>query len=110
MATNKFNNAGGALTIASAGTAKYTCPAATQATVHAVFISNVNGISEEQVTIQVHITATATTTHIGLNLPIPAQSTLETDKPINLQAGDYILISPSADGTLEFFLSILEMR
>jgi hypothetical protein len=46
---------------------------------------------------------------IAKTVPIPADSTLILDKPLNLEAGDKLKVTSSAAGDLSAFASILEI-
>ena len=47
--------------------------------------------------------------HIGKTLPVPADSTLVLDKPINLEATDKLTVTASAASDLQCFISVLEI-
>ena len=94
--------------ITTTGDTVYTCPASSEAVVHALFISNIDGTNEANVTIEVYDSSVTTLFKVGLNLPVPAQSTLVLDKPINLEENDYLKITASANGDIEAVASILE--
>ena len=47
--------------------------------------------------------------HIAKTVPVPADSTLVLEKPVNLAAADKIHFTASANSDLECFLSILEI-
>lgn len=104
---NAFKNAGAA--VGTSRTTVYTCPAATEAVLHAVYLSNIDGSSQVDATIEVYDNSTATFFHVGKTLPVPADSTLVFDKPINLEPADYLCVSASTASDLECFLSILEI-
>jgi len=104
---NAFKNAGAA--IGTSRTDVYTCPAATEAVIHAVYLSNVDGTSSVNATIEVYDNSGTTYYHVGKTLPVPADSTLVLDKPINLQASDKLTITASAASDLECFISVLEI-
>ena len=91
-----------------AGDIVYTCPASKEAVVHALFISNVDGADSATVTIEVYNDSDAQPFRVGLDLPVPAQSTLVLDKPINLEVNDYLKITASANLDIEAVASILE--
>ena len=104
---NAFKNAGAA--IGTSRTDVYTCPASTEAVVHAVYLSNVDGSASVDATIEVYDNSTTTYYHVGKTIPVPADSTLVLDKPINLQASDKLTVTASAASDLECFISILEI-
>jgi predicted phage tail protein len=104
---NAFKNAGAA--VAASRTDIYTCPAATEAVIHAVYLSNVDGVSSVDATVEVYDSSAATYYHVGKTLPVPADSTLVLDKPINLNASDKLTVTASAASDLECFISVLEI-
>lgn len=104
---NAFKNAGAA--VATSRTDVYTCPAATEAVIHAVYLSNVDGASSVDATIEVYDNSAATYFHVGKTIPVPADSTLVLDKPINLNASDKLTVTASAASDLECFISVLEI-
>ena len=104
---NAFKNAGAA--IGTSRTDVYTCPASTEAVVHAVYLSNVDGASSVDATIEVYDNSVTTYYHVGKTIPVPADSTLVLDKPINLQASDKLTVTASAASDLECFISVLEI-
>jgi hypothetical protein len=104
---NAFKNAG--IQVGATATTLYTCPSATEAVIHALYISNVDGVNDATVDIEVSIDGGTTFRYIGKTLPIPADSTLILDKPINLEASDVIRLTASATGDVEAVASILEI-
>tara|TARA_R110002051_G_scaffold194581_2_gene262830 strand:- start:1300 stop:1623 length:324 start_codon:yes stop_codon:yes gene_type:complete len=104
---NSFKNAAAA--IGTSRTDVYTCPAATTAVIHAVFLSNVDGAASVNATIEVYDNSATTYFHVGKTIPVPADSTLILDKPLNLEASDKVTITASAASDLEAFLSVLEI-
>ena len=91
-------------------TTMYTCPAATTAVVHAVYLSNVDGTNDA--TVNVAISGSANFDHrsyILKTVDVPADSTVVVEKPINLGAGDKLETQASANGDIDVFASILEM-
>jgi len=91
-------------------TTLYTCPGATSAVIHALYVSNVDGANDA--TINVTISGSAnfqTRRHLMKTVNVPADSTLIVEKPINLGAGDKLETQASANGDIEAFASILEI-
>ena len=91
-------------------TTLYTCPGATSAGIHALYVSNVDGANDA--TINVTISGSAnfqTRRHLMKTVNVPADSTLIVEKPINLGAGDKLETQASANDDLEVFASILEI-
>jgi hypothetical protein len=110
MATNTFKNAGALIT--TAGVELYTCPSAsgTSAIIHALYLSNIDGVSPVNVDIQITVGGTGSSWfYIGKTLVVPEDSSLVPDKPINLMAGDKIKITASSNSMLHAVASILEI-
>ena len=90
--------------------ALYTCPAATTAVVHAIYLTNVDGTNDATVNIAVSGSAYFDTRRYLLKtLDVPADSTVVMEKPINLGAGDKLESQASANGDIDVFASILEI-
>jgi|TARA_R110002020_G_scaffold138309_1_gene308171 hypothetical protein len=88
----------------------YTCPAATSAVVHAIYLSNVDGTNDASVSISVSGSANFDhRSYILKTVDVPADSTVVVEKPINLGAGDLLESQASANGDIDVFASILEM-
>jgi hypothetical protein len=104
---NTFKNAG--VAVGTSRTTLYTCPSSTEAVIHALYVSNIDGTNDADATIEITIDGGSTYRHIGKTVPIPADSTLILDKPINLEAGDILALTASATGDLEAVVAILEI-
>ena len=104
---NSFKNAG--VQVSTSRTTLYTCPSATTAVIHALYISNVDGTNSVDIDIEVTVDGGSTYRYVGKTLPVPADSTLVLDKPINLEASDILAITASAASDVEAFASILEI-
>ena len=88
----------------------YTCPAATSAVVHAIYLSNVDGTNDASVSISDSGSANFDhRSYILKTVDVPADSTVVVEKPINLGAGDLLESQASANGDIDVFASILEM-
>ena len=88
----------------------YTCPAATTAVVHAIYLSNVDGTNDATIDIAVSGSANFDDRKYLLKtVDVPADSTVVIEKPINLGAGDKLETQASANGDIDVFASILEM-
>ena len=88
----------------------YTCPAATSAVVHAIYLSNVDGTNDASVSISVSGSANFDDRrYILKTVDVPADSTVVVEKPINLGAGDLLESQASANGDIDVFASILEI-
>jgi hypothetical protein len=92
----------------------YTCPSATTAVIHALYISNLSSTNVANVDIKVTTDGGSTFFFVGKQLEIDVNNTLVLDKPINLEANDIIRVvaSLNIDSTspdVEAFASILEI-
>ena len=105
---NTFKNA--AVAIGTSATTLYTAPAGTTGIIHAIYISNVDGVNDATVDITVTDTSAGQTFHIMKTVAVPSDSTLVIEKPINLEAGDILKVTASAASDLEAFASVLEMN
>jgi len=104
---NTFKNAAAA--VGTSRTDVYTCPSATAAVIHSVYLSNIDGTNSVDATVEVYDNSGTTYYHVGKTLPVPADSTLVLDKPINLEAADKLTVTASAASDLECFISVLEI-
>ena len=89
----------------------YTCPAATTAVVHAVYLSNVDARLSDQ-TINLSVSGSAffnDRKYILKTVDVPADSTVVIEKPINLGAGDKLEAQASQTSSIDVFASILEI-
>ena len=88
----------------------YTCPSATSAVVHAIYLSNVDGTNDATVSVAISGSANFQTRRFILKtVDVPADSTVVIEKPINLGVGDKLETQASANGDIDVFASILEI-
>ena len=88
----------------------FTCPAATTAVVHAMYLSNVDGTNDATIDLSVSGSAFFNDRKFLLKtVDVPADSTVVIEKPINLGAGDKLEAKASANGDIDVFASILEI-
>jgi hypothetical protein len=112
---SSFKNAGMAVITSDNSSANlYTCPSATVAVIHALYISNKSSTNVANVDVKVTTDGGTTFYHIGKSLEIDVSNTLVLDKPINLEANDIIRIvaetnEDSTAPSVEAFASILEI-
>ena len=66
-------------------------------------------MSSVDATVEVYDGSATAYFHIGKTLPVPADSTLVLDKPINLEATDKLCVTASAASDLQCFISVLEI-
>ena len=104
---NTFKNA--CLAIGASRTDVYTCPAATAAVIHSVYLSNIDGTNNATVTIELYDSSATTYFSLGTTLPVDADSTLVLDKPINLEAADKVVVTASAAGDIVAVCAVLEI-
>ena len=110
-----FKNAGMTIVTNDNSSANfYTCPVATTAVIHALYISNKSSTNVANVDVKVTTDGGTTFYHIGKSLEIDVSNTLIMDKPINLEANDIIRIvaesnEDSSSPEVEAFASILEI-
>ena len=112
---SSFKNAGMTIVTSDNSSANfYTCPSATVAVIHALYISNKSSTNVANVDVKVTTDGGTTFYHIGKSLEIEVSNTLIMDKPINLEANDIIRIvaesnEDSSSPEVEAFASILEI-
>ena len=104
---NTFKNQGAAIT--TSGGIVYTAPAATQSIIHSMYVSNIDGSASANVDIKARATSGDTYYHVAKTVPVPADSTLVLDKPIDLEATGDVHMTASANGDLEVVMGILEI-
>ena len=110
-----FKNAGmTVITSDNASANLYTCPPATTAVIHALYISNKSATNVANVDVKVTTDGGTTFYHIGKSLQIPVENTLVMDKPINLEANDKIRLvaavnDDSSSPDVEAYASVLEI-
>lgn len=107
MPTNSFKNAG--VAVGTSRTTLFTCPAGKECIVHALYLSNVDGTSSADVDIEVTVDGGSTYRYVGKTLPVPADSTLVLDKPLNLEASDILAVTASAASDIEAYCAVLEI-
>ena len=91
-------------------TTLYTCPGATTAVVHAIYLSNIDGTNDATVSVAISGSANFDDRrYILKTVDVPADSTVVVEKPVNLGAGDKLETQASANGDIDVFASILEM-
>ena len=105
---NTFVNAGDT-NISTTGDEIYTCGVGKECLVHALYLSNVDGTNSVDATVEVTYDGGTTYVPIAKTVPVPADSTLVLDKPLNLEAGDQVKVTASVAGDLSVFAIILEI-
>ena len=104
---NTFVNAG--VAVGTSRTTVYPCPAATQAVVNAVYLSNVDGTNSVDASLECTTDGGSTYFYIAKTVPVPGDSTLVVDKAVNLEAGDILAATASATGDLQCVVGVLEI-
>jgi len=104
---NTFVNAG--VAVGTSRTTVYTCPAATQAVVTAVYLSNVDGTNSVDASLECTTDGGSTYFYIAKTVPVPGDSTLVVDKAVNLEAGDILAATASDTGDLQCVVGVLEI-
>ena len=91
-------------------TPMYTCPASTTAVVHAMYLSNIDGTNDADISVSISGSANFSTRRYLLKtVQVPADSTVVIEKPINRGAGDKLETQASANNDVDVFASILEI-
>jgi len=98
---NTFNNAK-ASGIGLTSTTIYTVPTGTTSVVHALYLSNVT-------TSTIKVTVKIDSVHVLKDVEILANSTLLMNKPLNMLAGESLIVSSDTDLSLDVVASILEV-
>jgi hypothetical protein len=110
-----FKNAGMTIVTNDNSSANfYTCPPATTAVIHALYVSNKSANNDAFVDVKVTTDGGTTFYHIGKSLEISTNNTLVLDKPVNLEANDIVRIvaqlnQDSTSPSVEAFASVLEI-
>lgn len=104
---NAFKNAG--VEIGTTNTVLYTCPTGKTAVIHALYISNVTDTTHGVLDIKITIDGGTTYMYVGKNIPVPPESTLTLEKPINLESDDKIAFVCTSSNTLQAVASIMEV-
>lgn len=95
------------IAIGTSDTTIYTCPAATEASIHGLVFANNTG-SSATITIKVYIQSLGTTTTVATGITVAANSTYTWPKPIDVNAGDYIQAAASTGSALVCLYSVYE--
>ena len=113
---NTFTNAG--VAVSDSATTIYQVPIGQDsAVVHSIFLANIDGTNSANVDIEVSTDGAGLTGffYVAKTLPVPADSTLVLDKPLNLRnadatsAGDLIRCTASETLDIQAFCSVLEI-
>ncbi len=105
---SSFKNKTATITTANTDQTLYTAPASTSAVVHGLFMANTHASSNVNITLKLVDNSSSTTTKILNAVPIPPNTTLSIDKPVNLETGDSLTVQASTTDC-EITASILEL-
>lgn len=106
---SSFKNA--TVAVGTSNTTIYTAPSSPtikSAVVHGLFFANTDGTATVNVTLQLVDTSSSISRNILYEVPVPPNTTLSVDKPINLEPQDVIRASASS-ANLDCVASILEL-
>tara|TARA_S200000501_G_scaffold60936_3_gene51485 strand:- start:18160 stop:18492 length:333 start_codon:yes stop_codon:yes gene_type:complete len=106
---SSFKNAAHTITASNTDETMYTANQTNQiaAIIHGLYIANKHATSNLQITIKVYDNSTASNMTILSKVPIPPNTTLSLDRPINLEANDELRVA-STHTDCEIFASVLE--
>jgi len=105
---SSFKNKTAIITTADLDQTLYTATGIVSAVVHGLFAANTHASSNVNVTLKLADTSTGINTTILNAVPIPPNTTLSIDKPINLETGDSLKVQASTTDC-EITASILEL-
>ena len=87
----------------------YTAPGSTSAVIHGLFMANTHASSNVGVTLKLVDSSNSNAATVILNaVPIPPNTTLSMDKPVNLETGDKLFVQATTTDC-EITASILEL-
>lgn len=106
---SSFKNAAHTITAANTDETMYTANQTNQiaAIIHGLYIANKHATSNLQITIKVYDNSASSNMTILSKVPIPPNTTLSLDRPINLEANDELRVA-STHTDCEIFASVLE--
>ncbi len=78
------------------------------AVVHGLYLANTDATANVAVTVKVYDDSSAASRVIANAVPVPANSTMTLDKPLNLEPNDKIVVFASSTNC-EAFASVLEL-
>ena len=106
---SSFKNASHTISAADTDETMYTANAANQvaAIIHGLYIANKHATSNVQITLKVYDNSATSDNIVLSKVPIPPNTTLSLDRPINLEANDELRVA-STHTDCEIFASVLE--
>ena len=106
---SSFKNAAHTITASNTDETMYTANQTNQiaAIIHGLYIANKHATSNLQITIKVYDNSTASNMTILSKVPIPPNTTLSLDKPLNLAPSDVVKVQ-TTHTSAEVFASVLE--
>jgi len=105
---SSFKNKTATIGTANTDQTLYTAPGSTSAVIHGLFMANTHASSNVGITLKLVDDSSSTTTVILNAVPIPPNTTLSMDKPVNLETGDSLTVQASTTNC-EITASILEL-
>lgn len=95
------------ISIGATDTTIYTCPATTEASIHGLVFAN-NTAGAVTITLKVYIQSLGTTTTVATGLSVAANSTYTWPKPVDVNAGDYVVAVASTGSAIVCLYSVYE--
>jgi hypothetical protein len=95
------------IAIGATDTTIYTCPAATEASIHGLVFANNTG-STVTITLKVYIQSLGTTTTVATGISVAANSTYTWPKPVDVNAGDNVQAVASTGSAVVCLYSVYE--
>ena len=106
---SSFKNKTATIGTANTDQTLYTAPSSTSAVIHGLFMANTHASSNVGVTLKLEDSSDSNATTVILNaVPIPPNTTLSMDKPVNLETGDKLFVQATTTDC-EITASILEL-
>ena len=106
---SSFKNKTATIGTANTDQILYTAPSSTSAVIHGLFMANTHASSNVGVTLKLEDSSDSNATTVILNaVPIPPNTTLSMDKPVNLETGDSLKVQATTTNC-EITASILEL-
>ena len=106
---SSFKNKTATIGTANTDQTLYTAPPNTSAVVHGLFMANTHASSNVNITLKLVDSSNSNAPTVILSaVPIPPNTTLSMDKPVNLETGDSLAVQASTTDC-EITASILEL-
>ena len=106
---SSFKNKTATIGTANTDQTLYEAPSSTSAVIHGLFMANTHASSNVGVTLKLVDSSNSNAATVILNaVPIPPNTTLSMDKPVNLETGDSLKVQATTTDC-EITASILEL-